>query len=86
MLKMMKSNTDIRQDIDAALRAWPNIEPDISVMVNGGVVLLVGYVHDLSHKYTAEDIVKARRGRHRHCQPSVVMGGADRAAKTGVCA
>jgi len=55
----MRSDSDIKQEIDVALRSCPQIDArGISVIADGAVALLFGYVHDFSHKYIAEDIVK----------------------------
>ena len=55
----MKTDSDIRRDVEAELRWSPEIEQtDIAVNVNGQVVTLTGYVPSYADKYRAEAAVK----------------------------
>jgi osmotically-inducible protein OsmY len=59
----MKTDTDIRRDVEAELRWSPEVEQtDIAVKVNGGVVSLTGYVPSYADKYRAEAAVKRVAG------------------------
>jgi osmotically-inducible protein OsmY len=55
----MKSDSDIKRDVEAELRWDPDIDAtDIAVAVKGGVVTLTGFVHSYMHKWQAESDVK----------------------------
>lgn len=55
----MKSNSEIKEDVDAELRWNPDInETDIATKVNDGVVTLTGFVGNYFEKYRAEAIAK----------------------------
>jgi osmotically-inducible protein OsmY len=55
----MKSNSEIKNDVDAELRWNPDInETDIATKVNDGVVTLTGFVGSYFEKYRAEAIAK----------------------------
>ena len=59
----MKTDSEIRRDVEAELQWWPDIdETDIAVKVNGGVVTLTGYVPTLPERYRAEAAVKRVAG------------------------
>ena len=59
----MKSDTDIKRDVEAELRWDPDIDAtDIAVAVKGGVVALIGFVRSYTHKWQAEDDVKRVAG------------------------
>ena len=59
----MKSDTDIKRDVEAELKWDPDIDAtDIAVAVKGGVVTLTGYVHSYTHKWQAESDVKRVSG------------------------
>ena len=55
----MRTDSDIKRDVEAELRWDPDIDPtDIGVAVKGSVVTLTGFVRSYSQKYEAERIVK----------------------------
>jgi osmotically-inducible protein OsmY len=55
----MRTDSDIKRDVEAELRWDPDIDPtDIAVAVKGAVVTLTGFVRSYSQKYEAERIVK----------------------------
>lgn len=59
----MKSDTDIRRDVEAELRWSPDVdETDIAVKVNSGEVTLSGYARNYLEKYQAETAVKRVKG------------------------
>jgi osmotically-inducible protein OsmY len=55
----MRTDSDIKRDVEAELRWDRDIDPtDIGVAVKGGVVTLTGFVRSYSQKYQAELIAK----------------------------
>jgi osmotically-inducible protein OsmY len=51
----MKTDSDIKRDVEAELRWDPDIDAtDIAVAVKGGVVTLTGFVKSYTHKWQAE--------------------------------
>lgn len=59
----MKSDTDIKKDVEAELRWSPDVdETDIAVKVNNGEVTLTGFVRNYLEKCQAETIVKRVKG------------------------
>ncbi len=55
----MRSNHDLRQDVEAELRWAPELdEQDIAVNVTDGVVALTGFVRTFLEKSSAEDAAK----------------------------
>lgn len=59
----MRSDTDIKTDIDAELKWSPDVdETDIATKVNDGAVTLSGYVRCLHEKHLAEVAVKRVAG------------------------
>jgi osmotically-inducible protein OsmY len=51
----MKSNAEIKKDVEDELRWDPDIDPtDIAVSVKDGVVTLAGFVHSYLQKFEAE--------------------------------
>ncbi len=55
----MRSDTDIKRDVEAELRFRPDIdERDIAVKVNSAVVVLTGFTRTYLDKQRAEDAVK----------------------------
>jgi osmotically-inducible protein OsmY len=59
----MKTDSDIRRDVEAELRWSPDIdETDIAVKVNDRVVTLTGFAHNFFEKYQAEATVKRVAG------------------------
>lgn len=59
----MKSDLDIKRDVDAELEWTPGVdETDITVKVNHGVVALTGYVHCYFEKNRAVEAVKRVAG------------------------
>lgn len=59
----MRTDSDIKRDVEAELKWDPDIDPtDIAVAVKGGVVTLTGFVRSFSQKYQAERDVKRVSG------------------------
>jgi len=59
----MKSDTDIKRNVEAELKWSPDIdETDIAVKVHGGAVTLSGYARNYTDKYRAEDCAKRVAG------------------------
>ena len=59
----MKTDSDIKRNVEAELRWDPDIDPtDIAVAVKSGVVTLTGFVRSYSQKYEAEADVKRVSG------------------------
>jgi osmotically-inducible protein OsmY len=59
----MKSDTDIKKDVEEELKWSPDVdETDIAVKVTGGEVTLTGFVDDYFEKYQAEASVKRVKG------------------------
>jgi osmotically-inducible protein OsmY len=59
----MKSDIEIKQDVEAELRFRPEIdERDIAIKVNDSVVTLTGFVRTFPEKQYAEDAVKRIAG------------------------
>ena len=59
----MRSDSDIRRDVEDELRWDPQIDPtDIAVGVNGGVVTLAGFVRSYSERRLAETGAKRVAG------------------------
>jgi osmotically-inducible protein OsmY len=59
----MKSDSEIKADVDAELRWSPEIdETDIATKVKKGVVTLTGFVHTYYEKHRAEAVVKLVAG------------------------
>ena len=59
----MKSDADIKRDVEAELKWSPEVnETDIAVKVNGGEVTLTGYVHSFYEKFHAEAAIKRVKG------------------------
>lgn len=59
----MKSDSEIKQDVENELRWDPDIDPtDIAVTVNRGIVTLAGFVRSYSHKREAEGAAKCVAG------------------------
>jgi osmotically-inducible protein OsmY len=59
----MKSDTDVKRDVEAELRWRPDIdERDIAVKVSNSVVTLTGFTHSFLDKQRAEDAVKRVAG------------------------
>ena len=59
----MKTDSDIKRNVEAELRWDPDIDPtDIAVAVKNGVVTLTGFVRSYSQKYEAEADVKRVAG------------------------
>jgi osmotically-inducible protein OsmY len=59
----MKSDMDIKKDVEAELRWDPDIDPtDIAVNVKNGVVTLTGFVHSYIQKFEAEKDAKRVQG------------------------
>ena len=59
----MRSDSDIRRDVEDELRWDPDIDPiDIAVSVNNGVVTLAGFVRSYMQKYQAEADTKRVAG------------------------
>jgi osmotically-inducible protein OsmY len=61
----MKTDFEIRKDVEEELRWDPDIDPtDIAVKVNSGIVALTGFVRNYSDKYEAEVDAKRVAGVH----------------------
>jgi osmotically-inducible protein OsmY len=61
----MKTDFEIRKDVEEELRWDPDIDPtDIAVKVNSGIVALTGFVRSYSDKYEAEVDAKRVAGVH----------------------
>jgi osmotically-inducible protein OsmY len=59
----MKSDSDIKRDVEAELKWDPDIDPtDIGVAVKDGVVTLAGFVHSYTQRWQAERDVKRVSG------------------------
>lgn len=59
----MKSDTDIKKDVEAELKWSPDVdETDIAVKVKNGEVTLTGFVRDYLQKCQAETAVKRVKG------------------------
>ena len=59
----MKSDSDIKRDVEAELQWDPDIDAtDIAVAVKGGVVTLTGFVRSYTHKLQAESDAKRVSG------------------------
>jgi osmotically-inducible protein OsmY len=59
----MRSDSDIRRDVEDELRWDPNLDAiDIAVSANNGVVTLTGFVHNYSERYQAEADTKRVAG------------------------
>lgn len=59
----MRSDSDIKQDVEFELRWTPNFDPtDIGVAVKNGVVTLTGFVRSYLEKFEAEKAVKRVSG------------------------
>jgi osmotically-inducible protein OsmY len=59
----MRSDMDVKRDVEAELRASPDIDAtDIAVAVKNGVVTLSGYVRSYSQKWEAERDAKRVAG------------------------
>jgi BON domain len=59
----MRSDSDIKRDVEEELRWEPNLDPtDIAVAVKNGVVTLTGFVRSYAHKFTAERAAKRVAG------------------------
>lgn len=59
----MRSDNDIRRDVEDELRWDPDIDPtDIAVNVNNGIVTLTGFVRSYMQKYQAETDAKRVAG------------------------
>ena len=59
----MRSDSDIKQDVEAELRWSPDVdETDIAVKVHGGEVTLSGFTNNYMEKYQAEITVRRIKG------------------------
>jgi osmotically-inducible protein OsmY len=59
----MRSDSDIKRDVEVELRWDPDIDPtDIAVAVKSGVVTLTGFVRSYSDKFEAERAAKRVSG------------------------
>ena len=59
----MKSDADIKRDVEAELNWSPEVdETDIAVKVNSGEVTLTGYVRTFYEKFQAEAAIKRVKG------------------------
>src|ERR1700761_9178659 len=59
----MKTDNDIKRDVEAELKWDPDIDPtDVAVAVNNGVVTLTGFVRSYTQKYQAERDAKRVSG------------------------
>jgi osmotically-inducible protein OsmY len=60
---MMKSDEDLKRDVELELKYDPDIDPtDIAVSAKNGVVTLTGFVRSYSNKYQAERDAKRVAG------------------------
>ena len=65
----MRSDADIKRDVEEELRWEPNIDPtDVAVAVKSWVVTLTGFVRSYAEKFAAERAVKAGGGGRRSGQ------------------
>src|SRR3982074_1726766 len=56
---IMRSDSDIRRDVEDELRWDPDIDDtDIAVNVNNGIVTLAGFIRSYVQKYQAETAAK----------------------------
>src|ERR1700692_686585 len=63
MESQMKSDSDIKRDLEAELKWDPDIDAtDIAVAVKDGVVTLTGFVKSYTHKWQAESDAKRGAG------------------------
>src|SRR5690242_4627564 len=61
--KTMRSDSDIKRDVEDELRWEPRIDAtDIAVAVKNGVVTLTGFTHSYADKFEAETTAKRVRG------------------------
>ena len=59
----MRSDSDIKRDVEAELKWDPDIDPtDIAVAVKNGVVTMTGFVRSYTQKYQAERDAKRVSG------------------------
>jgi hypothetical protein len=59
----MRSDSEIKRDVEDELRWDPNIDPtDIAVAVKSGVVTLTGFVRSYAEKFAAERAAKRVEG------------------------
>jgi osmotically-inducible protein OsmY len=59
----MRTDNDIKRDVEAELKWDPDIDPiDIAVAVKGGIVTLTGFVRSFPQKYQAERDAKRVAG------------------------
>jgi osmotically-inducible protein OsmY len=59
----MRSDSDIKRDVEDELRWDPNVDStDIAVTVKNGVVTLTGFVRSFAHKRAAENAAKRVAG------------------------
>ena len=59
----MRSDIDIKRDVEAELRWNPDIDaPDIAVAVKNGIVTLSGFVRSYAQKFEAEKTAKRVNG------------------------
>src|SRR5258705_13169720 len=60
---IMKSDSDIKKDVEDEIRWDPDIDAtDIAITVKKGIVTLTGFVRNYVHKYEAERAVKRVAG------------------------
>jgi len=60
---IMRSDSDIKRDVEDELRWNPNVDStDIAVAVKNGVVTLTGFVRSFAHKFAAESAAKRVAG------------------------
>jgi osmotically-inducible protein OsmY len=59
----MRSDSEIKRDVEEELRWEPNVDPtDIAVAVKNGVVTLTGFVRSYAEKFSAEGAAKRVEG------------------------